>query len=101
MTAPLVLVVAMADDGVIGARGRVPWRIPDDMRRFKALTIGKPIIVGRKTWDSFPRKPLPGRTNIVITRDRGWSADGALRAHSLDEAIEIAMQEDPAEIGII
>src|SRR5689334_25353728 len=101
MSAPLVLVLAMADNGVIGASGAIPWRIADDMRRFKALTMGKPIVVGRKTWDSFPKKPLPGRTNIVITRDRSWSADGAARAHSLDEAIEVAMRETPHEIGIV
>ena len=68
MTAPIVLVLAMSDNCVIGDRGAIPWRIPEDMKRFKALTIGKPVIMGRRTWDSLPRKPLPGRSNIVITR---------------------------------
>jgi len=81
------LVVAMADNGVIGRNGRLPWRIPEDMRRFKALTVGKPCIMGRKTWDSLPRKPLPDRPNIVITRDRDFHGDGAIVVHSIDEAI--------------
>jgi len=95
------LVLARADNGVIGDRGAIPWRIPDDMKRFKALTMGHPIVMGRKTWDSFPRKPLPGRTNIVITRDRAWRADGAVVTHSLDEALSKARAENPSEIAII
>ena len=95
------LVLAMADNGVIGDRGAIPWRIPDDMRRFKALTMGKPIVMGRKTWDSFPKKPLPGRTNIVITRERNFRADGALIVHSLDEALAVARREGTDEIAII
>ena len=71
------LVLAMADNGVIGKGGAFPWRIPEDMRRFKALTMGKPCIMGRKTWESLPRKPLPGRTNIVVTRDCGFRAPRA------------------------
>ena len=101
MNAPIVLVLAMADNGVIGASGTIPWRIPEDMKRFKALTIGKPIIMGRKTWDSIARKPLPGRTNIVITRDPSWSAPGALAAHSLGEALVAARSENPSEIAIV
>jgi dihydrofolate reductase len=93
----IVLVLAMADNGVIGMRGAIPWRIADDMKRFKTLTLGKPIVMGRKTWDSLPKKPLPGRTNIVVTRDAAWHADGAVVAHSLDEAL--ARDED--EIAII
>lgn len=84
------LVVAMADNGVIGANGALPWRIADDMRRFKALTVGKPCIMGRKTWDSLPRKPLPGRGNIVVTRDADFRADGAIVVHSLDDALACA-----------
>lgn len=76
----ITLVLAMAENGVIGKDGAIPWRIADDMKRFKALTLGKPVIMGRKTWDSLPRKPLPGRTNIVVTRNNGWSAPGAERA---------------------
>ncbi len=81
------LVLAMADNGVIGKDGGLPWRIAEDMRRFKALTLGKPCIMGRKTWDSLPKKPLPGRDNIVVTRDRKFAAEGAIVAHSLDEAL--------------
>ena len=73
----ITLVVAVASNGVIGAAGTLPWHLPEDLKRFKALTLGKPTIMGRKTWDSLPRKPLPGRTNIVITRDVRFQADGA------------------------
>lgn len=87
----VTLVVAIAGGGVIGRKGGLPWRLATDMARFKALTMGHPIVMGRRTWESFPRPgPLPGRTNIVVTRDRAWKAEGALVAHSLDEALEIA-----------
>jgi dihydrofolate reductase len=101
MSAPIVLVLAMSDDGVIGDRGGLPWRIPDDMKRFKRLTLGKPIIMGRKTWDSFPKKPLPGRTNIAVTRDRSWRAEGAVVVHSFDEALAKARGENPSEIAVV
>jgi dihydrofolate reductase len=97
----ITLVLAMADNGVIGDRGAIPWRIPADMRRFKALTMGKPIVMGRKTWDSFPKKPLPGRTNIVITRDKSFAAAGAVVVHSFDEALARAAAEKADEITII
>ena len=97
----VALVLAMADNGVIGDRGRIPWRIPEDMRRFKALTIGKPCIMGRKTWESLPKKPLAGRTNIVVTREAGFAADGAVIAHSFDEALAVAARENPSETMII
>ena len=84
------LVLAMADNGVIGKDGGLPWRIADDMRRFKALTLGKPCIMGRKTWESLPKKPLPDRTNIVVTRDETFAADGAVVAHGVDESLAIA-----------
>jgi dihydrofolate reductase len=87
------LVVAMADNGVIGKDGRLPWRIPEDMRRFKALTLGKPCVMGRKTWESLPRKPLPGRDNIVVTRDTRFHADGAIVVHSLDDALAREAEE--------
>ena len=93
------LILAMASNGVIGANGALPWRIPEDMRRFKALTMGKPCIMGRKTWDSLPKKPLPGRTNIVVTRDKNFAAEGAAIVHSLDEALARAGNAD--EIMII
>ena len=94
-------VVARARNGVIGKDNAIPWRIPEDMRRFKALTMGKPVIMGRKTWDSLPKKPLPGRTNIVVTRDRGFHAEGAMVAHSAEEALERAQFEKPTEIAVI
>jgi len=93
------LVLAMAENGVIGKDGALPWRIPEDMRHFKALTMGKPCIMGRKTWDSLPKKPLPGRANIVVTRDRNFHAEGAIVAHSLDEAF--ARAGNTEEIAII
>ncbi len=101
MSAAIVLVLAIADNGVIGAAGAIPWRIPDDMKRFKALTMGKPIVMGRKTWDSFPKKPLPGRTNIVITRDSSWKAEGASVVHSFEEALARARSENPSDICIV
>ena len=100
MSAPVVLVLARADNGVIGAGGAIPWRISDDMKRFKALTMGKPLVMGRKTWESFPKRPLPGRTNIVITRGANYRADGAVVVHSLDEALARARAENPSEICI-
>jgi dihydrofolate reductase len=93
------LVLAMAENGVIGKDGALPWRIPEDMRHFKAVTMGKPCIMGRKTWDSLPKKPLPGRENIVVTRDRNFHAEGARVAHSFEDAIALA--GDAAEIAVI
>lgn len=95
------LVLAMADNGVIGANGSIPWRIADDMRRFKALTMGKPLIMGRKTWESLPQRPLAGRKNIVVTRDRNFTAKGAIVAASIDQAISEAEKDQPVEIMII
>ena len=87
----ITLVVAIAEGGVIGREGGLPWRLSTDMKRFKAVTMGHPVVMGRRTWESFPKKgPLPGRTNIVVTRDRGYEAEGAIVAHSLKEALEIA-----------
>ena len=100
MSAAIVLVLAIADNDVIGAGGAIPWRIAEDMKRFKALTIGKPLIVGRKTWESFPKRPLPGRTNIVITRDTAYRAEGAVVVHSFEEALTRARAENPGEIVI-
>ena len=86
------LIYARAANGVIGKDGVMPWHLPEDLAHFKQLTGGCPVIMGRKTWDSLPPKfrPLPGRTNIVVTRQAGWSATGALAAHSLREAIALA-----------
>ena len=82
----IVLVVAIADNGVIGKDGGIPWHISEDLKRFKALTMGHTIVMGRKTWDSLPKKPLPGRVNVVVTRQADWRADGALTAASLGQA---------------
>ena len=89
MTNPLTLIVARAENGVIGRDGGLPWRLPADLKRFKALTMGAAMIMGRRTFDSLPGV-LPGRRHIVITRDAGWSAPGAEVAHSVDEALAIA-----------
>jgi dihydrofolate reductase len=97
---PIVLVLAMADDGTIGDAGGIPWRLPEDLKRFKAITMGKPLVIGRKTWESFPKRPLPGRTNIVITRDRAYAAEGAVVVNTLDAALARARTENPSEIII-
>jgi dihydrofolate reductase len=90
--AKIVLVVAVAKNGVIGRDGDLPWRLPSDLKRFKQLTLGKPVLMGRKTWDSIG-KPLPGRPNIVITRDTKFSAPGAEVVPSLDEGLAAARRE--------
>jgi dihydrofolate reductase len=95
----ITLILAMADNGVIGRNGAIPWRIGDDLRRFRQLTIGKPVVMGRKTWDSLPKKPLPDRANIVVTRQPGWKAEGAIAAVSLDDALAKAAQA--AEVIVI
>lgn len=78
MTNPkLTLVVAVAKNGVIGRDGDLPWRLSSDLKRFKAATMGKPVLMGRKTWESLPKKPLPGRPNLILTRDANVVADGA------------------------
>ncbi len=76
----IVLVVAVAENGVIGQGGKIPWHISEDLKRFKALTMGHTVVMGRRTWDSLPRKPLPGRKNVVVTRNVGWRAPGAIPA---------------------
>src|SRR5687767_4350963 len=86
----VVFVVAVAENGVIGAGGAIPWRLKSDMRRFKAITLGKPVVMGRKTFISLPR-PLPGRTNIVITRDADYRAEGAVVTTSFADAYAVAL----------
>ncbi|WP_375655093.1 MULTISPECIES: dihydrofolate reductase [unclassified Bartonella] len=104
MTISICLIAAVAENGVIGREGAMPWHLSTDLQRFKALTLRKPIIMGRKTWDSIGR-PLPGRTNIVITRDCTFCAEGAVVAHSLSQACSlatnVASQNDVEEIFII
>ena len=100
----IVFVVAVAENGVIGAGNAIPWRQKSDMARFKALTIGKPVIMGRKTFESLPR-PLPGRTNIVITRDPAYRAAGAVVTTSAVDAEAIArgdaLRRSVTEIAVI
>jgi len=91
----VTLILARAENGVIGKNGAIPWHISDDLKRFKALTLDKTVVMGRKTWDSLPRKPLPGRRNIVVTRDANWKAPGA-EAMTLDAALA---QPDICVIG--
>jgi dihydrofolate reductase len=86
----IVIVAIVAENGVIGQGGVMPWRVKSDMAHFKALTTGKPVLMGRKTWASLHVRPLPGRTNIVVTRDESFTAPGALVSTSLDTALEAA-----------
>jgi dihydrofolate reductase len=91
MTMPRInLLYARAANGVIGHQGAMPWHLPEDLAHFKALTMGCPVIMGRKTWDSLPMRfrPLPGRTNVVITRQPDWKEDGAVPVATLDEALK-------------
>ena len=89
------MIWAQARGGVIGADGTMPWHLPEDLKHFKATTAGAPVVMGRRTWESFPPRfrPLPGRTNIVITRDDSYTADGALRAASLEEGLTLARED--------
>ena len=100
----IVFVVAIAENGVIGAGGAIPWRMKSDMQRFKALTIGKPVIMGRKTFESL-RRPLSNRTNIVITRDTDYRAAGAIVTTSAADAGAVArgdaLRRSAAEIAVI
>ncbi len=97
----LNLIYARAANGVIGKDNALPWHLPEDMAHFKRMTAGCPVVMGRKTWDSLPPRfrPLPGRRNIVVTRQAGWQADGAERAGSLPEAM--ALSADATEVWVI
>ncbi|WP_448501517.1 dihydrofolate reductase [Sphingomonas sp.] len=94
----IVLYLARADNGVIGRDGALPWRLPADLRRFKAMTMGKPMVMGRKTFEGFPA-PLPGRRHIVLTRSLNWGAEGAEVGHSPEAAL--AMAGDVDEVAVI
>jgi dihydrofolate reductase len=96
--ARITLVVARAQNGVIGRGGQLPWHLPADLKRFKALTMGSVMVMGRKTFDSLPGL-LPGRRHVVLTRDPNWSADGAEIARSVEEALELARGERVSVIG--
>ncbi len=85
--------VARGRNGVIGAAGALPWRLKSDLALFKTLTMGKPVIMGRKTWDSLPRRPLPGRTNIVLSRDGSFEPKGAIVCEDFTEAVQIAREQ--------
>ena len=97
------LIWAQAEGGVIGRDGGMPWHVPEDLAHFKQITVGSPVVMGRGTWDSLdPRyKPLPGRRNIVITRQKDWATEGAQRAGSVDEALELAGADHPEWIWVI
>ncbi|HLG79650.1 MAG TPA: dihydrofolate reductase [Bradyrhizobium sp.] len=101
----IVLIAAVADNGVIGAGNTIPWRLKSDMVRFKAMTMGRPVVMGRKTYESLPRRPLPGRTNIVITRDAAYRAEGAVVTTSFESAGLVArgdaLRRGVREIAII
>ena len=92
--APLAMVVAIGDDGAIGKDGKVPWRIPEDLKHFKTVTMGHAIVMGRKTWDEVG-KPLPGRRNLVVSRQPGLALEGAEVFRTLDDAIAAARTTDP------
>ena len=94
----LHLIFARAANGVIGNHGTLPWHLPEDMAHFRRTTLGCPVIMGRKTWDSLPAKfrPLPGRLNVVVTRQPGWQASGAVRANSVTQALELCTQRGSA-----
>ncbi len=94
----MTFVLARADNGVIGVDGRLPWRLKEDLKRFKALTMGTPMVMGRKTFESFSA-PLPGRRHIVLTRDRDWSAAGAEVAHDVEQALALAGEGNVTVVG--
>jgi dihydrofolate reductase len=97
----LHLIFARSRNGVIGKDGGLPWHLPEDLAHFKRTTMGCPVIMGRKTWDSLPTKfrPLPGRANVVVTRQAGWQDTGALCAHSLQDAV--ALCGDAKDVWVI
>ena len=101
MSRPILAVgpVARGRNGVIGREGALPWRIKSDLKLFKAVTLGKPVIMGRKTWDSLPKKPLPGRLNLVLSRDGAFEPQGAVACEHFEEALEIG-REQASEDGV-
>ena len=95
----VVLVAAVADNGVIGADGAIPWRVPGEQKHFRAVTSGHTVVMGRRTYESIGR-PLPDRTNVVVTRRQDWSAPGVLVAHTVEEAIALA-RDLPGDVMVI
>jgi dihydrofolate reductase len=92
----IYLLVAVASNGIIGANGQLPWHLPEDLQHFKRLTMGHPVIMGRRTWQSLKARPLPGRENIVVTRTPGYDAPGAAVASSLESALALCAGESVA-----
>lgn len=95
------MIVAVADNGVIGRGGGLPWRLPDDMREFRRRTLDKPVVMGRKTWESLPGGPLARRLNLVVTRQAGYEAEGATVVGSVEEALEVARRSGAEEACVI
>jgi dihydrofolate reductase len=97
------IVVAMSRNRVIGVKNQLPWHLPKDLKHFKVLTTGKPVVMGSRTYESIPERlrPLPGRTNIVLTRDTKRHYDGAITVHTIEEALEAAKKDQAREICII
>lgn len=93
----IALIVAVADNGVIGRNGQLPWQLPLDLKHFKQLSLGHPILMGRRTFESIGR-PLPGRTNVVVTRQPDWSAPGCEVVHSLAQGLEVAATKPSGEL---
>ncbi len=85
--------MARGANGVIGAGGALPWRLKSDLALFKALTLGKPVIMGRRTWESLPRRPLPGRMNVILSRDGSFQPRGAVVSEDFSEAVQIAREQ--------
>ena len=100
---PAVGLIWAESAGVIGRDGGMPWHVPEDLAHFKEITVGAPVVMGRKTWESLPPRfrPLPGRANVVVTRQAGWSAEGAERAASVDEALALAAAHGSARAWVI
>ncbi len=101
MAKRVAFAVAVSNNGVIGAEGDLPWRIRGDMKFFRTITRGKPVIMGRRTWDSLPKKPLPERRNIVLSRDANFSAEGANVVTAAQAALDLAGHEPGDEIMVI
>jgi dihydrofolate reductase len=103
MSVPVAMIAAIGENFVIGSEGQIPWRLPTDFAHFKRTTLGKPLIMGRKTFESIG-KPLPGRTNIIVTRQAGYAPGGVIVCHSLAEALErarvIAVSDGAAEVMV-
>ncbi len=95
------LVYASSRNGIIGRDGGLPWKVSGDLKNFKAVTMGKPVIMGRKTWDSLPRKPLPGRLNIVVSRNKDLEAEGAVVVSTTGAALDLAKALKPEEVCVI